>query len=95
MRATTRLGEPTMRIAFCTEEQQEAAREGHLTKEQSRQILLQSVNLRRESTDSELEQAPLYHIEKGPLRGCFVTDNPREVRIGDKRLINDPILGVK
>ena len=84
-----------MRIAFCTAEQQEAVRGNAMTRQLSRQILLQSVTLRRkEITDEDLEEAGLVAVKSGALKGCYVTGDPNEAVVHHQRLINDPILGV-
>jgi len=94
-RASTRIGEPTIRISFSTTDLLEAAKGGHLSKEQSREIFLSSVSLSAKRFGRDLTELDvLYKIEKGMMRGCFITDQHGNIRAGNKMLINDPALGI-
>lgn len=94
-RAATRLGEPTFRISFTDGELLKAAQKGRLTKEQQKMILLSSVSLRlTPAIRAGLATGEICQIRKGALWGCYVTDADNKIMIGDKKLINDPVLGV-
>ena len=94
-RAATRLGEPTFRIAFTDSEHLQAARDGYMTKEQQKEILLASVTL-RETPDirMSLDTGDICRIMKGALNGCYVTDVDHMIEIGSKKLVNDPEIGI-
>ena len=95
-RASTRLGEPTIRISFSTPALFEAAQTSRLTKEQQREIYLSSVSLSRKRFPSDsLESAALYQIEKGRLKGCYLSPYCDTIEIGKYVLVNDPLLGVQ
>ena len=94
-RAATRLGEPTFRIAFTDSKHLEVAKAGHLTKEQQKMILLSSVTLRATpGILKELAACNIFRIPRGALCGCFVTDEESMVTIGNRKLINDPTIGI-
>lgn len=94
-RASTRLGEPTIRISFSTPALFEAAQTGRLTKEQQREIYLSSVSLARKRFPSDsLESCALNKIEKGRLKGCYLSPHCDTIEMGKSVLINDPVLGV-
>lgn len=95
LRATTRLGDPTFRISFTDSILIEAAKQGKLTKEQQKEIIMSSVSLSlHRVTYEDLEKSSLYKIEKGRLKGCYLSDTCDIIAIGNCMLINDPILGV-
>ncbi len=94
-RAVTRFGEPTFRISFSKPELLSAATAGRLSKAQQKEILLSSVSLRlTPDVQAGLRTSNVYQIRKGALFGCYITDHDDEITIGEKRLINDPTLGV-
>ena len=94
-RASTRLGEPTVRIAFATQELFDAAKTGYLTREQQLEIYRASVALPvKQFFGADLKSDTLYEIEKGLLRGCFIADNRDMIQLGDRILLNDSVLGV-
>lgn len=94
-RTTTRLGEPTFRISFTDLKHLNAAKEGQLTKEQQKEILLASVALRAgPGILKDLDACGICQIRNGVLSGCFVTDEERIVTIGSRKLVNDPIIGM-
>lgn len=93
-RAATRLGEPTFRIAFTDEEHLIAAHGGRLSKGQQKELLLSSVSLRlTPAINAGLATGDIYRIKKGALSGCYVTDANKTITIGNKKLINDPVIG--
>ena len=95
MHATTRLGEPTFRISFGSRDLIDAAQKGSLTKEQIIEIYSFSVALSmRRITLSDIEQSSLYRIEKGVLKGCYLSACHDIIHIGTYNIINDPSLGV-
>ena len=95
MRATTRLGDPTFRIAFTTPALVKAAKQGYLSKAQTREIFLSSISLSmRHVSSSDLENSSLFKIQKGPLKNCYLSESDDIIIIGKKTLINDPILGI-
>ncbi len=95
MHVTTRLGEPTFRIAFSNSVLMDAAKTGQLSKEQQQKIFLSSVALSMNRiTIADLEASELYRIEKSKLKGCYITDHYDKIQIGKKLLINDQTLGV-
>ena len=92
---STRLGDPTLRIAFANTDLLEAAKTNHLTKLHQKQIFLSSVAISmRGIQQSDLENDSLFRIDRGVLRGCYITDQPNEIRIGNRTLVNDPMLGI-
>ena len=94
-RASTRLGEPTIRIAFVTPELFDALKAEHLTREQQLEIYRGSVALpRKQFFGADLKSDTLYEIENGLLRGCFIANNRERFQVGNRTLINDPDLGV-
>lgn len=95
LRATTRLGEPTFRIAFVTEDLFKAVKEDCLSKDQQKEILLCSVSLRLTwDMQVALDNKQTYKIEKGVLRGCYVTDTYDKICLGEKTIINNPTIGI-
>ena len=95
LRATTRLGEPTFRVAFSTPALAEAAKSGQISRDQLKEIFLSSVSLSMKQVSSaDLESSSLVKIQKGVLRGCFISGQCDIIRIGEKYLVNDPVLGV-
>lgn len=95
IRATTRLGDPTIRISFASKTAAAEAIEGEMKPELERELLLSSVALSaRNISFSDLEKSDLHRIERGKLRGCYVSPGCDEIRIGQRVLVNDPILGV-
>ena len=95
LRAATRLGDSTFRIAFVNEHLLNVAQKGSLSKEQQKEILMSSVSLRLTRDIKEaLNSGILYQIEKGALSGCYITDQTGIINIGERRLINDPVLGI-
>lgn len=94
-RAATRLGEPTVRIAFSNPILVEAAKRGRLTKEQQKEIFLSSVSLSMNRISyGDLENSELYKIEKGVLKGCYMSASCDKIKIGKNVLVNDPVIGV-
>lgn len=94
VRAATRLGDPTFRIAFVSSGLKEKACDGKLTKEQQKEILLSSVSLRlTPEIEFGLSDGKLVQIRKGVLWGCYLADCNR-ITIGSKCLVNDPVTGV-
>ena len=64
LRATTRWGKPTVRIAFCSSSIASAVRAKSLTKEMEREILYASVSIDKRFSDAELANSDLLLIEK-------------------------------
>ena len=94
-RAATRLGEPTFRIAFADREHLDAAKQGRLSKAQQKELLLSSVSLRlTPEISAGLVSGDICQIRKGALWGCYVADADGMICIGNKKLINDPEIGV-
>lgn len=94
-RASTRLGEPSVRIAFSNPEMLAKARGNMLTRDEQRDIVLSSVSLSlRHITEKDLLSSDLYRIEKNPLKGCYLSDKDDKITIGKYVLVNDPVLGV-
>lgn len=94
-RASTRLGDPTVRIAFSTPLLLEAAKKERLTKEQQEEIYLSSVSLPlRKELEKFLNKGMLYKIEKGPLRGCYLSDSCDIIETETFVLVNDRDLGI-
>ena len=96
LRASTRLGEPTVRIAFSTLSLLEAAKNECLTEKQRKEILLSSVSLPARVIPSELlrDERILYKIKKGALRGCYLSDSCDIIKTETFVLVNDRDLGV-
>ena len=95
VRASTRLGEPTVRISFSTPALFEAAQTGSLTNEQEREIYLSSVSLAQNRFPcGSMESGALYKIEKGRLKGCYLSSHCDTMEMGKNVLINDPVLGI-
>ena len=95
LRAATRLGEPTIRIAFCSSALVESARTGCLSKKQEKDIFLASASIRANRVSKrDLENSSLFQIKKGPLRGCFLSDRSDIIRFDRISIVNDPILGI-
>lgn len=95
LRASTRLGDPSFRIAFSTPDLVEAAKQGSLTKEQQKEIILSSVSLAlNRITNKDLEESDLYKMEKGKLKGCYLSASCDIIRIGKCVLVNDSVFGV-
>ena len=93
--AATRLGDPTFRIAFVTAALKEAAQNGKLTKAQQNEVFMSSASLpMNRVSNKDLADSDLYRIEKGVLKGCYISDNCDKISIGKKFLVNDPILGI-
>ena len=40
-------------------------------------------------------QVMIYRIEKGGLKGCYITDQCDMIQIGKSTLINDPVFGFR
>ena len=95
-RASTRLGEPTVRIAFSTPALLEAAKKECLTEKQRKEIFLSSVSLPARNIPAELlsEEKILYKIKKGALRGCYLSDSCDIIKTETFVLVNDRDLGV-
>ena len=94
-RASTRLGEPTLRISFANESLYEAAQNGHLTKSQKREIFMSSAAISmRGISQTDLETSLLFKVEKGVLRGCYISAQDDIITIGRRELLNDPVLGI-
>ncbi len=94
-RASTRLGEPTIRIAFVTPELLSAAKNEQLTKEMQNEIFYASVSLPGKwISGGDLENSELFRIRKGALNGCYLTDHADRIQIGNRVLLNDQIFGV-
>lgn len=94
-RATTRQEEPTIRIAFCSPTIVKSARKGLLSREQEKLIFLASVSIpAKRFLKLDLEKSNLFQLQKGSLKGCFLSENPDMAQIGKYSLINDPILGI-
>ncbi|MBR3016647.1 MAG: CRISPR-associated helicase Cas3' [Clostridia bacterium] len=94
-RASTRLGEPTVRIAFSTPSLLKAAKNKRLTREQQKEIFLSSVSLpMRNISPGFLNVENLYKIEKGALRGCYLSDCCDIIKTETFVLVNDRELGV-
>lgn len=93
-RASTRLGEPTVRIAFSTPLLLEAAKEERLSKEQQKEIFLSSVSLRERDVSPILNSEAVFKIKKGALRGCYLSDSCDIIKTETFVLVNDRDLGV-
>lgn len=91
--ASTRLGEPTWRIAFCTKEQREMVEQGRLDKRLAKALFMRSVTLRLPSLRKDA-LGGLYMVERGMLRGCLLTDQPDQINLCGMHITNDPVLGV-
>lgn len=95
LRATTRLGEPTFRIAFVPDDLYKAAEEGCLPREQQKAILLHSVSLRlTQSIQAALDENHIIRIERGVLRGCYLTKDYDRIPLKEKAIVYSPIIGV-
>ena len=94
-RAATRLGDPTFRISFISEELLEKAKSGHLTKEQQKEVLFSSVSLRlNPDIEKGLASNGVFQIRKGPLWGCYLAEKNSIITVNNRRLINDPEIGI-
>ena len=94
-RASTRLGEPTVRIAFSTPSLFLAAKNEALTKEQQKEIYLSSVSLALRSIPASfLDSEALYKIKKGAIKGCYISPHCDIIGTETFVLINDRDLGV-
>ena len=94
-RASTRLGEPTVRIAFSKPILLEAAKKKRMTREQQKEIFLSSVSLpMRNIPPAFLNEGMLYKIQKGTLRGCYLSDCCDIIKTETFVLVNDRDLGV-
>ncbi len=94
-RATTRLGEPTLRVAFVNDALLEKAKNDRLSKEEQKEVFLSSVSvsarfLSRGGTDTDM----LYRIKKGTLKGCLLSGSDDKICFEKRTLINDPVMGV-
>lgn len=95
-RATTRLGEPMVRIAFSTPSLLEAAKNECLAEKQRKEIFLSSVSLPARNIPAELlkDEKILYKIKKGALKGCYLSDHCDIIKTETFVLVNDRDLGV-
>ena len=95
IRASTRLGEPVCRIAFSDSETLEKARSGRISVKDKQTIILESVSLSmRHLSERDLISGGLYKIDRSALKGCYISEKNDRIRIGNKDLVNDPVLGV-
>ena len=93
MRPSTRLGERSVRIAFCGKALHQRAMSGQLTKAEMRSVFLSSVSLPLRKLDYDKDIAPRA-LNKGMLKGCVIADSQTDYAIGGYRLVNDPELGI-
>ncbi|MBR6186628.1 MAG: CRISPR-associated helicase Cas3' [Clostridia bacterium] len=95
-RASTRLGEPTVRVAFSTPDLLEAAIKERLTESQRKEILLSSVSLpaRKLPTAFLQDEKIWYRMKKSALRGCYVSADCDIIKTETFVLVNDRNLGV-
>ena len=94
-RASTRLGDPTFRIAFTDRKHLKIIQGTYMTPEQQKEILLSSVSLRLTPQIRDgLQSGEICRIRKGALSGCYAVDGESSVIIGSQKLINDPEIGI-
>jgi len=93
MRPSTRLGEGTVRIAFCGKDLFRKATTNTLAKQEIKSVFLKSVALPLKKLDYSKDVSPRA-LKKGLLKGCVVVDSETDCSIGGYKLENDPELGV-
>ena len=93
--ATTRLGEPTFRLAFVGPAVVKSVASRNLDRSLEKSIYMHSVALpMRKLTDTDFEDSGLSTIEKGVLKGCYLSKNTDRATVGKMVFINDPSLGI-
>ncbi len=89
-RASTRMGEPTMRIAFCSRQLFEKIQKGALSSEDEREIFGKSAVLKLTGE----EDTNAIKIKKGKLKGVMALCGENECVWGNYHIVNDPEIGI-
>lgn len=91
--ASTRLADETVRVAFADESAFEKAVKGDLNSREIMDLFMQSVSIRY-TPDLRADSENICRMDKGMLRGTYVINGAHGNIVGEKSLINDPVLGV-
>lgn len=91
--ASTRLADETVRVAFAEESLFTKAQTEGLNASEAMTVFMQSVSIRY-TPDVSATSDNIFRVDKGLLRGTFVVNGTSGNTVGEKELVNDPILGV-
>ena len=92
--ASTRLGDGSIRIAFCDEDQFDRLEDGPLSAQTVRTLYLNSLSVRLK--EAFLKDSPnAKQLRGGKLAGVWVVRGLERVELASGILTNDPALGVK
>ena len=92
--ATTRLGDSTVRISFCSSDFVSSVRTDCLSKEQEQTILYASVSIVIHFSENDLKTSGLVPVKKGHLKGCYLSPGYDSIQIGRYAIRNDAELGI-
>ncbi len=90
--ASTRLSDNQIRIAFCTEDQFDAVKNGENNIKMDRSIYLNSLSVRLHP--GGIEDAMVLKVTKGMLRGMFLLNGEKCAVMNNYKIYNDTDLGV-
>ena len=88
----TRLGDNQIRIAFCSEDQFEAVKNGTDNIKMDRSIYMKSVSVRIHP--SRIEDPDVLKVRKGMLRGMYLLNGEEYAVMNNYKIYNDTDLGV-
>ena len=90
--ASTRLGDDSVRIAFCSDTDFRSALSGTADPETVRRIYMSSVSVRLNGRLREGED--VVHVQRGKLAGFWCLKGESGARSGDYMIKNDSVLGI-
>lgn len=96
-RASTRMGEASVRVAFCGQKLFEEVQKGKISSEKLREVFKQSVLLRLPDYDPDTlieGDGEIGKIDRGVLKGCIACKGTQECNLGKYHIFNDMELGI-
>ena len=90
--ASTRLGDESVRVSFCTEKEFERLKQGQMDQESIRRAYLNSASIRIAEIH---EDKDVFQIHQGKLNGIWCLRGETEAVITGRRIINDATIGIR